>query len=95
MSRVEGLQHIVIFGNPKEYPEGPYTLPMELGTKKTIPILVLGTSFHSGSVCGTLWDSMRSIQAPGVKASGGCLFAGLSALVRLCLRRGQKLGVRD
>ena len=24
-------------------PEGPYTLPMELGTKKTIPILVFGT----------------------------------------------------
>ena len=24
-------------------PEGPYTLPMELGTKKTIPTLVLGT----------------------------------------------------
>ena len=27
----------------EDYPEGPYTLPMELGTKKTIPILVLGT----------------------------------------------------
>ena len=25
------------------YPEGPYTLPMELGPKKTIPILVFGT----------------------------------------------------
>ena len=24
-------------------PEGPYTLPMELGPEKTIPILVLGT----------------------------------------------------
>ena len=24
-------------------PEGPYTLTMELGPKKTIPILVLGT----------------------------------------------------
>ena len=24
-------------------PEGPYTLPMELGPKKTIPILVFGT----------------------------------------------------
>ena len=39
----------------KPYPEGPYTLFMELGPKKTIPILVLGTSFHNGSVCGTLW----------------------------------------
>ena len=37
------------------YPEGPYTLFMELGPKKTIPVLVLGTSFHNGSVCGTLW----------------------------------------
>ena len=25
------------------YPEGPYTLPMELGPQKAIPILVLGT----------------------------------------------------
>ena len=31
-------------GNLSEViPEGPYTLTMELGTKKTIPILVLGT----------------------------------------------------
>ena len=25
------------------FPEGPYTLPMELGPKKPIPIMVLGT----------------------------------------------------
>ena len=30
---------------------------MELGPQKTIPILVLGTQFHNGSVCGTLWVS--------------------------------------
>ena len=28
---------------PSTSPEGPYTLPMELGPPKTIPILVLGT----------------------------------------------------
>ena len=28
---------------PTSFPEGPYTLFMELGPKKTIPVLVLGT----------------------------------------------------
>ena len=31
------------FASTPEAPEGPNTLPMELGPEKTIPILVLGT----------------------------------------------------
>ena len=36
--QVEGSRLRILF-----YPEGPYTLTMELGPKKTIPILVLVT----------------------------------------------------
>ena len=48
--RVKGLALWVYCPGALRIPEGPYTLPMELGPKKTIPILVLG------SVCGTLWE---------------------------------------
>ena len=34
---------VIVWVNYSYNPEGPYTLTMELGPKKTIPILVLGT----------------------------------------------------
>ena len=39
-----GLSVLVrLHGGSSTIPEGPYTLPMELGPQKTIPIMVLGT----------------------------------------------------